>query len=165
MRVPIRKPGTYTHIQPDMHLTREKLDELTEELGRLRNDVRPRAMKEVSRLAEMGDFSENAAYQIAKGRLRGTNERILDLESQVNKAVVIEPRGNDKVEIGHRVTVETNGKQHTYLILGSTESNPDESVISHTSPLGAALIGKRMGDRAIVKLKEKDRVYTVIRVE
>ena len=90
MRVPIRKPGKYTHDQPDLHLTRDKLNELTNELERLRTEIRPRAMKEVSRLAEMGDFSENAAYQIAKGRLRGMNERILDLEAAIGKVILIE---------------------------------------------------------------------------
>ncbi|KKW16086.1 MAG: Transcription elongation factor GreA [Parcubacteria group bacterium GW2011_GWC2_49_9] len=164
MRVPIRKPGKYTHDQPDLHLTRDKLNELTNELERLRTEIRPRAMKEVSRLAEMGDFSENAAYQIAKGRLRGMNERILDLEERIGKVILIEPKNNTRVQIGHRVTVEANGKQHTYLILGSTESNPDESVISHTSPLGAALIGKGVGDTITVKLKEREVEYKIVKV-
>ena len=165
MRVPIRKPGKYTHDKPDLHLTRDKLNELQEELDRLRTEIRPRAMKEVSRLAEMGDFSENAAYQIAKGRLRGMNERILDLEERIGKVILIEPKNNTRVQIGHRVTVEANGKQHTYLILGSTESNPDESVISHTSPLGAALIGRAVGDTVTVKLSNKEVKNRIVRIE
>lgn len=165
MRVPIRKPGKYTHSKTDLHLTQGKLNELKEELESLVTNIRPRAMKEVSRLAEMGDFSENAAYQISKGRLRGINARILDLEERIGKVVIIEPKDNARIQIGHRVTVEVDGKQLTYLILGSTESDPGQNVISHTSPLGAALIGKAVGDTVTVKLKEKDVKYKIIKVE
>lgn len=164
MRVPIRKPGKYTHDKPDLYVTRTKRDELKNELERLKTVNRPRAMREVSRLAEMGDFSENAAYQISKGRLRGINERILDLEERVRKAIVIEPKSPARIQIGHRVTVEANGKLHTYLILGSTESDPKYNVISHTSPLGAALIGKAVGDTVTVQLKEREVSYRIIDV-
>ncbi|MFC1687095.1 GreA/GreB family elongation factor [Patescibacteria group bacterium] len=165
MRIPIRKPGKYTHSKTDLHLTQAKLDEMKKELERLVSILRPKSMKEVSRLAEMGDFSENAAYQISKGRLRGINARILDLEERIGKVVIIEPKDNAHIQIGHRVTVEANRKQLTYLILGSTESDPGQSVISHTSPLGAALIGKAVGDTVTVKLKEKDVKYEIIKVE
>ncbi len=165
MQVPIRKPGKYTHSQTDLHLTRAKLDELKRKLERLKTVNRPRAMKEVAHLAEMGDFSENAAYQIAKGRLRGLNERIDQLEERVKKAIVIEPKGTNKIQIGHSVTVEVNGTQSTYLILGSTESDPGRNVVSHASPLGSALIGKAVGDTVTVKLKEKEVEYSIVEIK
>lgn len=164
MQVPIRKPGKYTHAQTDLHLTRAKLDELKRELERLKTVNRPRAMKEVARLAEMGDFSENAAYQISKGRLRGLNERIDQLDERVKKAIVIEPTDTSRIQIGHTVTVESNGKQSMYHILGSTESDPSRNVISHTSPLGSALLGKAVGDTVTVKLKDKEVEYSIVKV-
>lgn len=165
MRVPIRKPGKYSHLKPDLHLTKAKLDEMKSQLAKLKIVIRPRAMKEVSRLAEMGDFSENAAYQIAKGRLRGANAKIDDLEERINKVVLINPTSTGRIEIGCKVTVEANGKQRTFLILGTTEANPENNVISHTSPLGEALLGKAVGDTATIKLKEKQVVYKIVGVE
>lgn len=164
MQVPIRKPGKYTHAQTDLHLTRAKLDELTGELDRLKTVNRPRAMKEVARLAEMGDFSENAAYQISKGRLRGLNERIDQLDERIKKAIVIEPTDTGRIQIGHFVTIEVQGRQSTYQILGSTESDPSHHVISHTSPLGAELLGKAVGDTVTVKLKDKKVEYSIVKV-
>src|SRR3989344_2947089 len=88
MRVPIRKPGKYAHLKPDLHVTEAKFRELKDKLERLKAS-QPAAAQEVKRLAEMGDFSENAAYQMAKGRLRGINEHILELEDQLSHAELI----------------------------------------------------------------------------
>lgn len=147
MRTPIRKAGKYTSLKPDPYLTPNKLNELNVKLEHLKQSL-PQAMREVKRLGEMGDFSENAAYGIAKARLRGMNQRILELEEQLNKAQVIVPsRSSTIVELGNKVTIEINGQQKTYLILGSTETNPSEGVISHKSPIGMALIGHKVGDK------------------
>src|SRR3990167_7487825 len=120
MRLPIRKPGKYARLKPDQYLTQAKYDELKAGLEKLKIR-RPRAAEEVKRLAEMGDFSENAAYQIAKGRLRGMNQKILDMEEHLKRAVIIEPVKNSAtVQLGSRVTVEVEGQQKTFLILGSS---------------------------------------------
>lgn len=147
MRTPIRKAGKYTGYKPDPFLTLGKLNEIKNKLRQLKQNL-PLAIAEVKRLGEMGDFSENAAYAMAKGRLRGMNQRILELEDQLKQAQVIEPSKNSgKVQLGSRVTVEIEGEQKTYLILGSAETNPKENVISHRSPIGAALVGYQAGDR------------------
>ncbi len=164
MQVPIRKPGKYTYSKPDLHLTRAKLNGLKEELERLKTTNRPRAMKEVSRLAEMGDFSENAAYQIAKGRLRGLNERINELEERVKKAIVIQTKGTDTVQIGHKVTVEANGRRSTFRVLGSEESDPGQHIISYTSPLGSAVLDKAVGDRITMKVKNSEVTYVIVMI-
>src|SRR3989344_2628476 len=117
MRVPIRKSGKYTHLKFDPYLTQIKFNELKNTLGELKKSSLPSAVQEVQRLAAMGDFSENAAYQIAKGRLRGINERILTLENQMNHAVIIKRQTNtETIQIGHRVTIEIGGKKKHYLI-------------------------------------------------
>ncbi len=108
---------------------------------------RPRVAQEVKHLSETGDFSENAGYQAAKGRLRGINQRILELEDQIAHVEIIAPSEDvSTVQLGHHVTIEMAGKQMTYQILGSAETNPGQGVISHNSPIGAALIGHRVGD-------------------
>ena len=67
-------------------------------------------------------------------------------------------------ELGHTVTVEVNGKQKTYQILGSSETDPARGIISHNSPLGAALLGKRVGERVRVPLNNKTVAYTIVNI-
>ncbi|MDD5110621.1 MAG: transcription elongation factor GreA [Patescibacteria group bacterium] len=155
MQVPIRKPGKYTHERRDPHITRAKFNELKDELEHLKTVKQPRAIVEVKRLAEMGDFSENAAYSIAKGRLRGINDRINILTEYLKHVVIISPKNTGTVQLGSKVTVEMNGKEMVYTILGSSETDPTTGVISHQSPLGAALMGSRVGDTVEIQLAGK----------
>ncbi len=152
MRIPTRKPGKYADHFRDPHMTQEKFDELSTLLARLKK-ARPEAAAEVKRLAEMGDFSENAAYQLAKGRLRGLNQKLMETEDHLKHAKIIpSAASNGIVQLGSSVTVEQAGKQQTYRILGPTEANPGKGIISHLSPLGAALLGKATGDSFQVNL-------------
>ncbi|HBF67355.1 MAG TPA: transcription elongation factor GreA [Candidatus Magasanikbacteria bacterium] len=166
MRTLDRKPGTYTHVKLDPLITGWKFDELKKKLETLKKVSQPKASNEVARLAEMGDFSENAAYQMAKGRLRGINNTIARLENQINHAVIIKTQDQkDTIEIGHTVTVESKGKQKKFQILGSTETNPSHGVISYTSPLGAVLMGHGVGDAVTVGLGDRKVSYTIVAIE
>ncbi len=166
MRVPTRKPGKYAHFKPDPHMTRKKFKDLERELERLKKGSRPKVIAEVQRLAADGDFSENAAYQIAKGRLRGINRRILEVENLLKRAQIIEPQANDgTVRLGSSVTVLANGKERIFQILGSAETDPAKGIISHNSPIGRALIGRKKGEQVEVLLADKTVYYKIIRIE
>jgi transcription elongation factor GreA len=150
MRVPTRRYDK-VYERADPHISRAKFDELKNKLEKLKNITRFRAMSEVSRLAEMGDFSENAAYQIAKGKLRGINAKIIELEDYFKTVKIIEPNADKSVvELGSVVRIKIDGREKTYEILGSVETDPLSGIISHNSPLGSALLGKKVG--AIFKL-------------
>lgn len=165
MQVPIRKAGKYTYLKTDPCITQEKFDELTKKLNRLININRPREAEEVKRLALMGDFSENAGYQLAKGRLRGINQRILDIENLLKNAEIIRHnKDNDLVQIGNLVTLVRDGKEKNYQILGSEETNPTAGIISHNSPLGSALIGKRVGEEIEVNLNDRVVKYKITKI-
>lgn len=165
MQVPRRKGDARLNQKPDPYLTEGKYQELVAKLGRMRSS-RPRLAEEVKRLAEMGDFSENAGYQLAKGRLRGLNQRIIDLENHLKVAVIIQADSNNKnIQIGSRVTLEKAGEEKTYLILGSTESDPTHRVISYSSPLGAALMGRQAGEIIKLRLANKEAEYKIISVD
>lgn len=144
-------------------MSQAQLDAMKSKLVHLKNVSRPRAIKETQEHAANGDFSENAEYQIAKGRLRGINSTITELEFQIPRAIVIKASKNTNVvAMGHTVTVSLNGeKEFTWKILGPTESDPKNNIISHLSPIGAALLGKRVGDVAIVKLEDRSIEYTI----
>ena len=166
MRVPIRKPGKYTHAKHDPHLTEQKFNELASELERLKKFNQPKIAKEVMRLAEMGDFSENAAYQMAKGRLRGINQKILELEDQLSHAELIKPDTNtDTVQLGNRVTIEIDSERRSYLILGSLETDPKQGIISSSSPLGAAFMGRKVGDTVRMSSTNKELECRIVEIE
>ncbi len=147
MRVPKRKGEILrsTKIQTDHYLTKEAIERLKRQLDRLEKE-RPEAVAEVQRTAEMGDFSENAAYQMAKGKLRRINNKILVVQEKLKAAIVIEASGTDQVQIGSRVTVEVDGSETTFEIVGSQESDPSNGRISYKAPLGVKLMNSRVGD-------------------
>ena len=164
MRVPIRKPGKYTHLKPDPNMTQAKVDDLQRQLAKLKAQ-HPQAAKEMQRLAELGDFSENAAYQMAKSRLRGINERMRQLDERLKHAVIIAPQNDGTIGLGSTVSVELNGVNQTFLILGSSETSPGQGVISHHSPIGTALVGRKSGDELTIKLPDREITCRIIAVK
>ena len=164
MRVPTRKPTKFSQITLDPMITQEKFDEMDRKLKRLKQVVRPKAAIEVARLAELGDFSENVEYQLAKGRLRGINTTITTLERHLAAAEIIRPKIGGVVGVGHTVTIEADGKQRTYQILGSSETDPSHGIISYTSPIGVALMGKTVGDVVVIRAAGKEITYTILSV-
>lgn len=165
MRLPNRKPGKYTFPQFDHVMTAEKLQAMKDKLAQLKSTTLPQAMRDTQRYGENGDFSENAEYQIAKGRLRGLNKLADELQYQINHATLIAPATDSHtIQIGHTVTITTGGKPSTFTILGSTESNPSAGVISYSSPLGAALLSHAVGDDVTVKAGGRDVDYTIVAI-
>lgn len=166
MQVPRRKAGQYTFIKPDPYITPAKLAQLKIDLAKLKTVVQPQLASEVKRLALMGDFSENAAYQIAKGRLRNANEKITQIQKQIDCAQIIKAdKNNPTIQIGNLVIVKINKAIKKYRILGSSETDPQAGVISHNSPLGQALLNKKIGDTAEVKLADKSEKYQILAIE
>ncbi len=153
MRTPIRKPGKYTHDKKDPHITEAKFCSLKNKIKVLKSR-RPALIEEVKRLAADGDFSENHAYSMAKGKLRGLNQKILDIENHLKKAIIIKKSNSDFVEIGSTVRLEINGKIKKFTILGSSETSPSTGIISHLSPIGEALMNRKAGDEISIKLKD-----------
>lgn len=161
MRVPTRRSDLRPRVKSDPNITKEKFYNLKKDLERLKKN-HPKLAAEVKTLAEDGDFSENFPYQLAKGKLRGLNDRILKIEDLLKRAEIIKaPKNVDIVQLGHFVIIESKGKQKTYQILGSGETDPEKGVISHNSPLGKALFGKKVGN--IVRIKEKE--YKIVKIK
>jgi len=145
MQLPKRKPGKYSQLPIDHVMSKEKFEELKRDLEKLKKK-QPHAAQEVARLAELGDFSENVEYQLAKRRLRGINSGMIKLEYRINNAEIVKVKNNNTVQLGSTVTVKTPKGERTYTILGTSESDPGGGIISHYSPLGTALLGHHIGD-------------------
>lgn len=165
MQISKRKSDKINPTTTDPYLTAEKIKILEMELDKLIKFVRPRLSNEVAEHAKLGDFSENAAYQIAKGKLRGINHRMLEIEEILRTAIII-PACNDGncVQIGSQVTIETNGAQKTYQILGSQETDPGSGRISHLSPIGAALNGHHENDEIEIEINDRKIKYKIISI-
>ena len=161
MQLPNRKPGKYTFAKFDPNMTQDKFDALKNKLEKLKKIIQPKQIKDVKKYGENGDFSENAEYQIAKGKLRGTNKKIDEIQRQLDKAIIIKPSTDTStIQLGHTVTISTGDTENTFQILGPTETNPEKGIISFKSPLGEALMNKKVGD--IVKIKDTE--YTIKKI-
>ncbi len=129
-------------------LTPEGHRRLEEELDHLKNVRRPEVAAAIHEAKMDGDVSENAGYDEAKRQQAFLEGRIMTIESMLKNAVLIETDGpSDTVILGSRVTVVEDGfEPETYTIVGSVEANPGDGRISNESPLGKALIGRKVGD-------------------
>ena len=150
-------------VEPDHYLTSSAIAKLKRQLDDLLKNQRPAAILEVQRLAELGDFSENAEYQDAKYRLRQINNRILSLEERIARAIPIEEgdRESGVIGIGSTVMVSVDKKPITFQILGSQETDPTKGKVSYLSPIGNALLGHKVGDEVKVKIADREVVYRI----
>ncbi len=169
MRIPKRKAEENRKFggNNDHFLSAEAIAELKEDLRRLQEVSRPRAVADLTRAREMGDLSENAAYSEAKGRLFGIDRRIFEIKEKLKQAVTIRPGTTEdgRVRIGTRVVVSVNGKEKTYDIMGVQETDPSSGKISHQSPLGRALLGRKAGDTVeVTSAAGKPVRYDIVQV-
>ena len=164
MQTPKRKPNPYDLIPPDYYITQQELDRLVQEVEKMEKIKRPRIIEEMQAAAEHGDFSENFPYQNAKRRLRGLNYKIDEFKRKINNAIIIEKDHSGIVQVGSTVTFEMNGNERTYTILGAQEANPDKNIISHQTPLGEALLGKKEGEEFATEINERKMNIKIIKV-
>lgn len=148
-----------------VYLTGDGLDKLKSELARLKAAL-PGYIEEAARTAAYGDRSDNAEYKDAKGRLRRTHYRIAEIEDQLKRVSIIKsgPSASGKIELGSTVVLEVDGVKKTYQILGARETNPSEGRISHVSPLGAALMGRSVGETVQVPSPKGIKEYRVLEI-
>ncbi len=130
------------------YLTKEKFEELKQELDNLKSTKRKEIADSLEYAKQLGDLSENAEYQQAREMQATTEERIAKLESILKSAVIVALHHSDKVEIGSIVTVVKEGdkEKKNFKIVGSEEADTLQGKISYVSPLGSALMGKKKGE-------------------
>ena len=150
-------------------MTVEGFQKLEAELHRLKVEVRPRIIQQISDAREHGDLTENAEYHAAK-EAQGLNEaRVAELEDKVGRAEVIDPSklSGSTVKFGATVTLsdEDSGDKVKYKIVGEHEANVREGKISVNSPIARALIGKSKGETTEVTTPRGARSYEILKVE
>lgn len=128
---------------------------------------RPAVIKMIEYARSLGDLSENAEYETAKDRQSFVEGRILELDSKIGRAEVIDPEtltNKDRVTFGIKVKLEDldTGDTVSYQLVGPDESEPDNGLISITSPIGRALIGKEVDDDVVVQAPGGTREFVVL---
>jgi len=114
---------------------------------------------------EFGDLSENSEYEEAKNEQAFTEGRIAEVQQILKNSVLIANRKNhDKVSIGSRVKVEVEGELTEFIIVGSTEANPMEGKISNESPIGQALLHKKVGEAVEVDVPAGKLSYKIKKI-
>jgi transcription elongation factor GreA len=151
-------------------ITPDGFRKLQEELNRLITVERPRVINMLEHARSLGDLSENAEYETAKDRQGFIEARIQELKSKVARAEVIDPEKlpvKDRVMFGVRVRLEDieTGNTVTYQLVGPDESEPDRGLISVASPIGRALLGKRVDDEARVQTPGGIREFVILEIE
>ena len=131
-------------------LTRDGLKKLEEELNFLRTTRRAQVAERLHNAQEDGELIENAEYEDAKNEQAFLEGKILSLESMLSSAVIIAENdpSNGIVNLGSKVTIKEagGGKPESYQLVGAAEANPKDGRISNESPLGRALLGRKVGD-------------------
>jgi transcription elongation factor GreA len=139
-------------------------ERLKAELERLKRVERPAITKAIAEARAHGDLSENAEYHAAREKQGMTEARIKDLEAMLGTAEVIEaPTSGDRITFGSTVRLEDeSGKEVTYQIVGSEESDPAHGRISILAPLARTLIGKKVGDTVTVQLPAGKKTFQIL---
>lgn len=144
-----------------IYLTREGLEELKREYKELTKTKRPEVLNRVSQARNMGDLSENAEYTVAREELSFVDGRIDELEELLKQVVLINNNHSSTVKLGSTVKVNTDSGQDSFTLVGEWEADPKESKISYESPLGKALLGKKVGEKVEVEAPAGKIVYTI----
>jgi transcription elongation factor GreA len=156
-----RGPTTVNSNKPT-YLSRDGLEKLRTELQEMTTVKRPEVAQRIHDAKEHGDLSENAEYEDAKNEQAFVEGRIQTLEALIKNATIIdEHHSTDHVQIGSTVAVESPDGKESFTIVGSTEARPNEGRISNESPVGRALLGKKKGEKVLVRVPAGDFTYKI----
>ena len=148
-------------------LTPEGYKKLEQELEYLRTVRRHEVAERLHQALSEGDILENAELEDARNEQAFLEGRILTVESILRNATIIEENGpHETVGIGSHVTIkESGGPKETYHIVGSAEADPTQGLISHESPLGRALMGLKVGEKAEVNAPDGVLVFKIVGIK
>ena len=147
-------------------LTAVDIKKMQDEIKYCQLELRPKILEDVKTAREFGDLSENFEYKAAKRDKNKNESRIRFLENMIKTAVVIEDHSaSDTVVLYDKVTVylEEDGEEETWQVVTTVRQDVLHGLISKESPMGAALMGKRAGDRFWVQVNKDYGYYAVVR--
>ena len=143
-------------------LTSEGAEELRKEMEKLVAD-RSNVAERIKTAREFGDLSENAEYSAARQEQEKAESRISEIENILeNLEIIKKPENADIVELGNTVELKNKSGTKKLTIVGSVQANPAEGRISNESPIGEALLGKKLGEDVEIKTPAATNSYTIV---
>lgn len=148
------------------YITAEKKKELELELQELKGPKRKTILENLEYAKSLGDLSENAEYHQAREDQGKLESRIAQVETILRSAEVVSGGGGDIINVGSKVVVQKDGEAHskTFQIVGAEEADTTQGKISHKSPFGGALFGKKAGDKVKFKTPAGEANYKILDV-
>jgi len=153
-------------MKKKIQLTAQGLEKLKKELEQLVSVKRPKIVERLSYARSQGDLSENSDYTNAKEELAFTDGRIEKLQEVITTAEVVKSGANgDGIGVGTKITVKTNGNKIIFEMVGEWEADPMNKRISPESPIGQALLGKKVGEKVEVEAPAGKLKYEILAIE
>jgi len=149
------------------YLSSEGLKKLEQELNDLKTKRIPEVAKKIEEAKALGDLKENAEYHAAKDERAQIQGRIYEIEDILKNVSIIDEDSinRDIVSVGSTIEVESNKGKREYKIVGSTEADPLEGLISNESPLGKAFLGHKVGDKVVVEVPAGNIEYIILKIK
>jgi len=146
------------------YLTIQGMEDLRSKLHGLKTVRRREIAEAIHSAKEQGDLSENAEYANAKEEQNRIEQEIAEIEATLKNAEVIKETTSDEVSVGNTVTVNCDGKERTYQIVGSKEADPLNGKISNESPIGRSLLGAKKGDAVAIPTPGGKKECQVVKI-
>jgi len=151
-------------MDENIYMTQQGLENLRAELKNLEEVLKPANSLRIKTARDMGDVSENAEYSIAREEQTKIDFRISEIEAMLKKVKVVEVLSNE-ASIGSKVVVHVEGNDEEFHIVGDPEADPLANKISHKSPLGVLLVGKKVGEEFEYSIPTGKIKYKVIEIK
>ena len=154
----------------ETQITAEGLQKLEEELAQRKSVIREEILQRIKEARAQGDLSENSEYDQAKEDQGKNESRIVELEQMIKTAVIIDTSASSKegkVSLGCTVVLKDmeTDEEETYTLVGTTEADPFDNKISNESPVGKAVIGKKIGDVVVAVTPAGELSYKILEVK
>lgn len=126
--------------------------------------MRPAIAQRIATAREFGDLSENAEYSAARDEQNRVERRIREIQNILENCELIKEKTDGKIGLGETVTLMSDGQEYKYTVVGAVEADPTSGKISNKSPLGEQLMGKTVGDTAVITTPKGEKVYKIVRI-
>lgn len=143
--------------------TKKGLDKLIKELKYRESELRKELATQLNEMRSQGDLRENDGYSMAVEEQHINEQKIVELKEKIKNAKVIKDKDKSRVGLGDIVTLK-NGTVITYEITSGDDANPLEGKISHKSPIGKAIMGKKVGAKVNIKTPKGIKEYTIEKI-
>jgi transcription elongation factor GreA len=153
--------------QEKVPITQEGLRGIKEEYQKLLDEKRPRLVQRLAESRKPGDLTEDNEYTQAKQELAFVDGKISELEDVLARSVIIDEghAGCQEVKLGCRVTLKTSKQEEVFHLVGEWEADPIGKKISHQSPLGKALLGRKVGDEIQIDAPAGKVAYKITQID